>query len=187
MRRTRMLALLLSTIVASGCSVRFSQLDTVRRLMPAELLASSNQSVLADYEWIFEFSGVRYSIYPVAARGRNVIFRGRSNLEITWDGESIIVIDGIPGAFGRFESGVEGSERWYAVAGRSVVRATCSPRRDWRLTNDRRGWRQECLGLRDGTPVSTQHLVELDKDDQIRLIESTIVPGAAPLRLVRSR
>jgi hypothetical protein len=187
MRRAGTLALWFVMVMTTGCSVRFSQLDTVRRLMPTELLASSNQSVLAEYEWMLEFSGARYSIYPVAARGRNVVFRGRSGLEITWDGESIIVIDGMPGAFGRFESGIEGSERWYALAGQSVVRATCSPRRDWRLTSDRRGWRQECLGVRDGTAVVTQHLIEMDQNDQICLIESTIVPGAAPLRLVRSR
>jgi hypothetical protein len=183
----RAVCLLIGVTLASACSVRVNQIDTLRRLIPSIAGLSADRSVLEQYEWSFEFGESRFAVYPVEAQGRNVVFASGFGLRLTWDGESIIIIDQMPGAFGRFESGVEGGERWYAVPGQSVVRAECSPVRQWRLTVDRHGWRQECVAQRDGIDVATQHLVEFDQNNQIRQIETTVVPGMSPLRIRRLR
>lgn len=169
--------------LSGGCAVRINQIETARRLMPGQSMASQ----LEAYAWLLTFNGVQIIVYPVQAQGRNVIFANGNGLRLTWDGETVIVIDGFPGAMGRYESGVEGPERWYARAGSSVVRSSCSPKREWRLTADRMGWRQECSVSESDRGIKTQHLVEVDRRGQIRLIEATLVPGAAPLRLQKQK
>jgi hypothetical protein len=166
----------------AGCAVRMNQLDTAKRLIPQ--MGATRE--LAEYAWVLSFNGVELTVYPVEAKGRNVLFANGNGLRLTWDGETVIVIDGLPGALGRYESGVEGAERWYARAGAPVVRLSCTPPRQWRLTDDRKGWRQECSGLVVGRRTKTEHLVELDGRGNIRLIETTLIPGVSPLRLRRA-
>lgn len=169
--------------LTSGCAVRMNQLDTAKRLLPQMGAAQE----LAEYAWVLSFNGTELTVYPIEAKGRNVLFANGNGLRLTWDGETVIVIDGFPGALGRYESGVEGAERWYARAGAPVVRLSCAPQRQWRLTDDRKGWRQECSGQVVGRRVRTEHLVELDGRDNIRLIEATLIPGVSPLRLRRAK
>jgi hypothetical protein len=61
----------------------------------------------------------------------------------------------------------------------------CTPRRDWRLTEDRKGWRQECAGELEGRPVRGEHTVEFDGAGNIREIRSTLVPSVGPAVLRR--
>lgn len=180
MRPVRLLFPLLMVVLV-GCVVRVNQLDTAKRL----LTGSSASRKLADYAWVFGLNGARIVVYPVQAVGRNVLFASGDGLRLTWDGESIIVIEGYPGALGRLESGIDGAERWYARAGQPIFRATCGGRREWQLSSSRFGWRQECTGELDGRRVSTQHLVEFDGGGNVQLIEATLIPGAPPVQLQR--
>jgi hypothetical protein len=176
--------------VLTGCSVRMNQLETAQRLVPAiqqSLRGSADAQTAQAYAWEFSFNGGAFIVYPVEVQGRNVIFRNAGDLRIVWDGESLIVIENIPGAFGRYEQGVEGQglTRWYARQGSPVLRLQCAPQRDWRLTDDRHGWRQECSGEIDHRPVRAEHTVEFDRDKNIREIRSTLVPTVGPAVLRR--
>jgi hypothetical protein len=178
-------------VVLTGCSVRMNQLETAQRLVPAiqqSLRGSADAETAQAYAWEFSFNGGAFIVYPVEVEGRNVIFRNAGDLRIVWDGESLIVIENMPGAFGRYEQGVEGEQwldRWYARAGAPVLRMVCTPRRDWRLTEDRKGWRQECTGELEGRPVRGEHTVEFDGAGNIREIRSTLVPSVGPAVLRR--
>ena len=173
-------ALLCLTALLAGCVIRAAQLETLQRLMPT----GSADPRLANYAWTLSFNGVQYTVYPTQADGRRVTFVNGNGLRLEWDGESIIVIDGVPGAFGRYESGVEGEERWYARAGHPVVRATCLSKRNWQLSDFRRGWRQECATpVPGGAPLKSTHLVEFDGRGNVSLIEASSTPGATPIAL----
>lgn len=178
-----------TTLIAAGCAVRMNQLESAKRILPAVRASFSGEGgQAAEYAWEFSFNGAAFIVYPVEAQGRNVIFRNAGDLRIVWDGESLIVIENMPGAFGRYEQGVEGetrSDRWYARAGAPILRMSCSPRRDWRLTNDRKGWRQECTGQLEGRAVRSEHSVEFDRNDAIREIRSTLTPAVSPASLRR--
>lgn len=177
--------LLLGTfLVISACSVRMKQIDTVRRLLPS----GSDTQALMSYAWTLTFNGTELVIFPVEAQGRQVLFASKNGLRLRWDGESIIVIEGLPGAFGRYESGIEqdGKERWYAQEGRTVERARCAPRREWRLSDRQHGWRQDCLTNDRGQLLRSYHAVEFDVDNNIKLIEASSRPGGSLLSLSRS-
>jgi hypothetical protein len=191
-KRTRWLLLVAAfSAVLTGCSVKMNQLETAKRLVPAiqqSLRGSADAQTAQAYAWEFSFNGGAFIVYPVEAQGRNVIFRNAGDLRIVWDGESLIVIENMPGAFGRYEQGVEGEkrlDRWYARAGAPVLRMACTPRRDWRLMEDRKGWRQECTGELEGRPVRGEHTVEFDGTGNIREIRSTLVPSVGPAVLRR--
>lgn len=184
--------------MASCGAVRVGQVETAKRL--AEPLisvmtsAEDNAEALAPYEWRLVFNDMEFSVYPIAQQGRRTIFANASGLKLTWDGESLIFIEGMPGAFGYYEQGIEpdslsdaGSRRWYARAGWPVLYLDCAPQRDWRLTPERAGWRQECEGELDGQRVRSMHSVERDVQGAIREIRSTLWPLVAPLRLYRLR
>jgi hypothetical protein len=179
------------SLFVTGCSVKINQLETAKRLIPAvqhSLRGGTDSQTAAAYVWEFSFNGGAFIVYPVEAQGRNVIFRNANDLRIVWDGESLVVIEGMPGAFGRYEQGVEGEQRldrWYARQNSPTLRLTCTPQRDWRLTEDRKGWRQECTGLMEGRSVRAEHGVEFDRNDNIREIRSTLVPTAGPAVLRR--
>ena len=172
-------------LLLSGCAVRFAQLDTVQRFIPV----GSPDPRLADYAWTISLNGVQYTVYPTRADGRRVSFVNGNGLRLDWDGESIIVLEGMPGAFGRYESGVEADERWYARAGMPVVRAVCSPGITWRLSESRQGWRQECVTQSAAEQpaaaksLRSTHLVEFDAQGNITLIEASMSPGAALISL----
>jgi len=180
----RPILVLLLAVSLTGCSLRMNQLETARRFLP-----TSADPRLAAYAWELKFNGTSYLVYPVEARGRQVLFANGNGLRLTWDGESIILLEGVPGAFGRYESGVEpdGRERWYAQAGFPIARAACTPQRQWRLTQARSGWRQECVSAPDQKSLLSQHLVELDEQGNITLIEASIRPGVKKFSLSRQR
>jgi len=178
-------------VTLTGCSVKMNQFETAKRLVPAiqqSLRGSADAQTAAAYAWEFSFNGGAFIVYPVEAQGRNIIFRNAGELRIVWDGESLIVIENMPGAFGRYEQGFEGDDRltrWYARQGSPVLKMQCAPRRDWRLTDDRRGWRQECSGQLENRPVRAEHTVEFDRGSNIREIRSTLVPTVGPAVLRR--
>ena len=180
-----------AALLLTGCSVKMNQLETAKRLVPAvqqSLRGGANAQTAAAYAWEFSFNGGAFIVYPVEAQGRNVIFRNAGDLRLVWDGESLIVIEGMPGAFGRYEQGIEGEQRldrWYARQNSPTLRLTCTPPRDWRLTEDRKGWRQECAGAMEGRPVRAEHGVEFDRNNNIREIRSTLVPTVGPAVLRR--
>ena len=172
-----------SIILIAGCSAQFKQAETVQRLLPNK----ANAKDLMAYAWTFSFNGTEIVVFPVEAQGRRVLFSGADGLRLTWDGESIIVIEGMPGAFGRYESGVEpgGKQRWYAQHGWSVERAECTPRREWRLSERQYGWRQECLAKSAARSLRASHSVEFDGRGNITRIETSSRPGGSPFSLRR--
>jgi hypothetical protein len=172
-------ALIVCGLSFSGCALRAPQVDTVKRLLPM----GGQDPRLAAYAWTLSFNGVSYLVYPIEAAGRRVVFANGNGLRLEWDGETIIVIDGVPGAFGRYESGVEGDERWYARAGSPAVRARCSPTRSWRLNESRYGWRQECSSASADRTLRSTHVVEFDRSGNISLIEASMAPGGSSISL----
>ena len=103
---------------------------------------------------------------------------------------ALLAIENMPGGFGRYISGreitPEGKEgRWYDQEGFPVRRATCTPPRAWRLSEDRFGWRQNCRSTIDGVPVTANHLVEYDEKSTIREIEASVFPGGPTIVLRR--
>lgn len=179
LRKSLFAASVLCSMMLSGCAVRAPQVDTVKRLLPA----GGEDPRLAAYAWRLSFTGVSYLVYPVEAAGRRVVFANGNGLRLEWDGETIIVIDGVPGAFGRYESGVEGAERWYARAGSPAVRARCLPSRRWRISDTRQGWRQECTATELGRTLRSTHVVEFDRSGNIALIEASMAPGGPTMSL----
>ena len=177
---------LLASLGVSGCAVRMNQLESAKRIAPSLRAAFSDEGARAvEYAWEFSFNGAAFIVYPVEVQGRNVIFRNASELRLVWDGESLIVIENMPGSFGRYEQGVEGAKRWYARANMPVLYLDCTPRRDWRLRENQKGWRQECTGELEGRRVRAEHSVEFDQNDAIREIRSTLAPTVSPASLRR--
>jgi hypothetical protein len=166
-------------VALSGCGVAFRQIGTIQQMLPSR--------EEPQYAWRFEFNGTETVVYPVVAEGRRVLFANRDGLRIHWDGETIYLIEGMPGAFGTYRAGVEGSDRWYDRDGAKAYRLTCTPLREWRVSDVSRGTRQECRGQAEGMEVVTQHTITLDISGQIRTIEATLVPRMAPASLVRLR
>ena len=176
----------ISLIALSACSVKVAQVDTVRRFIPA----GDEQRRLDNFAWAFTLAGTEYRLYATRIEGRNAYFTNDIGMNLVWDGESIIVLENLPGSFGRYESGREITaqgieERWYARAGEPVQRARCSPMREWRLTDDRYGWRQECTTERDGVVLPAVHLLERDGRGLVRLIQAPIAPGGPLITLRR--
>ena len=184
--KIRLFMALLLAVTLGGCGVRFNQLETARRLVPD---LADRGDALAAYAWTLSFHGSAYTVYPVEARGRQVLFANGDGLRLRWDGESIIVLEGLPGAFGRYESGIESNraERWYAQPGRPLMRARCSGFRDWRLREQQSGWRQECSMDSDAGRLNAYHAVEFDGAGMITAIHASIVPGGAQFSLRRNR
>lgn len=170
-------------MLIGGCSAQFKQAETAKRLLPD----TANDEALMAYAWMFSFNGTEIVVFPVEAQGRRVLFSGADGLRLSWDGESIIVIEGMPGAFGRYESGIEpgGNQRWYAQQGWPIERADCTPRREWRLSERQHGWRQECFSKPPTSGLRSSHSVELDAQGNITLIEASSRPGASNFSLRR--
>lgn len=164
-------------LALSGCGVAFRQIGTVQQMMPTR--------EEPQYAWRFVFNGTETLVYPVVAEGRRVLFANRDGLRIHWDGETIYLIEGMPGSFGTYRAGVEGTERWYDRDGAKTYRLSCTPPREWRVSEASRGTRQECGGRTEGVDVAAQHTTTVDAAGQIRAIEATLVPRMAPALLVR--
>ena len=201
----------LALVALTGCGpVKFNQLETAKRITqplvqplvqpllgavaPGQAQAQVSPETLAQYEWRFIFNDTEFAVYPISQQGRRTVFANADGLKLTWDNESMIIIEGMPGAFGHYQQGVEpgsvtesGSRRWYARAGWPVLYLDCVPMRDWRLTDDRYGWRQECEGDLQGARVRSMHSVERDRQGNIREIQVTLWPTVRPMRLRRVR
>ncbi len=161
----------------AGCGIAFRQVGTIQQMLP------SQESL--QYAWRFTFNGTETLVYPIISEGRRVQFANRDGLRLHWDGETIYWIENLPGAFGTYRAGVEGSDRWYDRDGAKTYRLTCSPPREWRVSDAAWGTRQECRSEAEGVEVAAQHTITLDAARQIRAIEATLVPRMAPATLVR--
>ena len=161
----------------SGCGVAFRQAGTIQQMLPIR--------EAPQYAWRFVFNGTETLVYPIIAEGRRVQFANRDGLRLHWDGETIYWIENLPGAFGPYRAGVEGTERWYDRDGARTYRLTCTPPREWRVSDVSRGTRQECRGQAEGVEVAAQHTITLDAAGQVRTIEATLVPRMAPATLIR--
>jgi hypothetical protein len=176
---SRVVMIAFACVALSGCGVAFRQIGTVQQMMPTR--------EEPQYAWRFVFNGMETLVYPVVAEGRRVLFANRDGLRIHWDGETIYLIEGLPGSFGTYRAGVEGNERWYDRDGAKTYRLTCTPPRQWRVSDVSRGTRQECRGQAEAVEVAAHHTVMLDTAGQIRVIEATLVPRTAPVTLLRLR
>ncbi len=168
---------MLACLVIAGCGVAFRQAGTVQQMLPTR--------EAPQYAWRFTFNGTETLVYPIIAEGRRVQFANRDGLRLHWDGETIYWIENLPGAFGTYRAGVEGSDRWYDRDGAKTYRLSCTPPREWRVSDTSQGIRQECRGETEGVQVSAQHTVTRDALGQIRTIEATLVPRMAPATLTR--
>lgn len=165
---------------ASGCALNTPQVATVKRLIPT--FGQTSQESLEPFAWSFSMAGTQYRVYAQKVQGRRVTFVNDFGMEVVWDGDSLIIIEGIPGGFGPYRSGRElnatgQEERWYAISSAPVHRARCTPPRLWRLSDDRYGWRQQCTGNIDGVSVTADHVVEFDRQGRTREIEASVFPG----------
>jgi hypothetical protein len=168
----------LALLLVVGCtSLGFRQVGTVQQLLPSR--------EAPQYAWRFSFNGTETLVYPVVAEGPRVLFANRDGLRLHWDGETIYLIEGLPGALGTYRAGVEGNERWYDRDGAKTYRLICSPNRDWQVSASQRGLRQECRGAADGVAVTARHTIERDAAGNIRVIEATLIPRMAPVTLTR--
>ena len=174
---SRVVMIAFACVALSGCGVAFRQIGTVQQMMPTR--------EEPQYAWRFVFNGTETLVYPVVAEGRRVLFANRDGLRIHWDGETVYLIEGMPGSFGTYRAGVEGNERWYDRDGAKTYRLACTPPRQWRVSDVSRGTRQDCRGEAEGVEVAAQHTVTLDAAGQIRAIEATLVPRMAPASLER--
>ena len=164
-------------LALAGCGLAFRQAGTIQQMLPTR--------EAPQYAWRFTFNGTETLVYPIIAEGRRVQFANRDGLRLHWDGETIYLIEGLPGSFGAYRAGVEGSERWYDRDGAKTYRLSCTPPREWRVSDASRGTRQECRGDAEGVEVAAQHTITLDAAGQIRAIEATLVPRMAPASLIR--
>ena len=180
---TRLWLGVVATASLAGCgAVNVNQLGTVQRLLPERdpLLAQAEP-----FAWDLQFAGGRYTVYPATPDRQQIIFGTPDGLRAYWDGRVLFRIEGLPGAVGLLQSGIEGGERWFARDGGPTVRLACTPPRDWRLSENQRGWRVECSGVVDGRKVAATQVAEFDGAGQLRRIEATVIPGISTLVLER--
>jgi hypothetical protein len=177
-----LIVLPLGILPLGGCAVRASQLETVRGLW----YGLRTSEVAAPFAWQFEFNGVGYTVYPVAERAGRVIFANGSGLTLEWDGEFIVVVEGLPGAIGVVR--IERSERSvrYRLGEGGFVTLDCGSRRAWRISPTQHGLRRECLGEDRHIALRSIHEVEFDTQDRPAVIRSTLVPGAPAATLTRA-
>jgi hypothetical protein len=179
----RLLSCLLVAVAMGGCgTINVKQVGTVQRLLPDRnpLLAQAEP-----FAWNVDFAGGRYTVYPTALGDGLVIFASPDGVRVHWDGRSVYRVEGLPGAIGLLQSGIEGEERWFSRDGGPTVRLGCTPRRDWRLSATQQGWRVECRGEVDGRKVSATQVAEFDGTGRLQRIEATVIPGVSPLVLER--
>jgi hypothetical protein len=172
-----------ATALLAGCAaVNVQQLDSVKRALPQvdERLAAAEP-----YAWDMRLAGMAFTVYPATPGGDRVIFANPDGLRVHWDGRVVFRVEGLPGALGLLQSGIEGEERWYARDGGPTVRLGCTPRRDWRLSATQQGWRVECRGEVDGRKISATQVAEFDGAGQLQRIEATVIPGFSTVVLER--
>lgn len=178
---------LICPLILAGCTLGIPKPGALKSLWPFK---SADQKALEAFAWSLSVAGTEYRVYAMKVEGRTVYFRNDFNMRLTWNGESFVSIENMPGGFGRYASGREltaqGQEqRWYAQDAVPVRRARCTPAAAWRLSEDRFGWRQTCRGDVDGVSVESSHVVEYDSNSMIREIEASVFPGGPRLILRR--
>ena len=172
-------------IFLMGCAnVNVAQVDALRRMLPE---ADANLQAAAPYAWDLHFAGMALTVFPATPGRGLVLFAAPDGIRVHWDGRAVFRVEGLPGAVGLLQSGIEGEERWFARDGAPTVRLRCTPRRDWRLSKNQQGWRVECVGEVEGRKVSAVQTAEFDSMGELRRIEATVIPGASPLVLERRR
>lgn len=170
----------IATLVGGCGTVNVNQVGTVQRLLPDR---DPLRTQAEPFAWDLLFAGGRYTVYPAMSGGGRIIFATPEGLRVHWDGRVVFRVEGLPGAVGLLQSGIEGTERWYSRDGGPTVRLACTPPRDWRLSERQHGWRVECSGVLDGRKVSATQVAEFDGAGKLRRIEETVIPGLAPLVL----
>jgi YD repeat-containing protein len=180
-------------LLPTGCAFRSNQVNTVSRVASALSTDQSMQAQAMNYAYEVSFAGMSVILYPVSQQGQRTVFSNAEKVTLTWDGESVITLENWPGAFGRYEQGIEpgsqsstGFERWYAQAGTPIMRLACTPRRQWRLSPTRSGWRDTCTGDYQGERVTASHSVEWDAQGQLREIRAPL-SSTVQLRLKKLR
>lgn len=170
-------------VSVASCAFQANQVNTLSRLATTLTTDQDMQTQALNYAYEVSFAGMQMIVYPVSQNGRRTVFSNAEQVTLTWDGESLITIENWPGGFGRYEQGVEpnsrsatGFERWYAQAGKPIMRLACTPRRQWRLAPNRSGWRDTCTGEYQGEQVTASHSVEWDGKGQLREILATLSP-----------
>ena len=110
-----------AALLLAGCAaVNAPQLAAVRRALPQ---TDDNLEAAAPYAWDLRFADMVFTVYPVAAGGDTVIFANPEGLRAYWNGSVLYRVEGLPGALGLLQSGIEGEERWYARDGGQIGRA----------------------------------------------------------------
>ena len=182
LRLVRFLAACATALLAGCAAINVQQLDSVKRALPQmdERLAAAEP-----YAWDLRFAGMAFTVYPASPGGDRVVFANPAGLRVYWDGRAVFRVEGLPGALGLLQSGIEGEERWYARDGGPTIRLGCTPRRDWRLSSTQQGWRVECRGEIDGRKISATQVAEFDGAGRLQRMEATVIPGVSPLVLER--
>lgn len=182
--RTRRLGMVAAAaLMLGGCAaVNVRQFEAVQRALPR---ADAELEAAAPYAWNLRFAGMAFTVYPATPGGGRVVFANPEGLRVYWDGRAVYRVEGMPGALGLLQSGIEGEERWFARDGGPTVRLRCTPRRDWRLSATQQGWRVECRGEAEGRKLSATQVAEFGADGGLRRIEATLIPGVSPMILER--
>lgn len=186
-RRVVFLPLVVLLLVVAGCVFSVPQVDTIRRLSE---LNNKPPPDLAPYAWSISVAGTEYTVYAIRASGNRVFFRNDYGMNVVWDGDSFVLIENMPGNFGKYLSGREITAeleegRWYSQEGVPVVKAVCTPPSAWHFSQDRFGWRQSCRSKADGVIAVAEHEVEFDAKSSIRRIEASIFPAGPKIVMRR--
>ena len=182
-RGTSTLALLgLSALgVVAGCSVTPKQAYELRRLLPSAEKREAER--LAAVAWRLRFAGAEYLVLPTTTPEGGLVFYGANGLQVSFDGREVTAIERLPGAYGSLRVEKSGDERRYVRGGRRTYAVRCSPSIEWQVRPGQAGWRMECRGSLNDTPVVIRHTVDWDANRVPTRISATIAPGTAPLVL----
>jgi len=179
--RVTAVAVFFISAVISACSVSPQQVLELRRWLPTEQKRHREQFLAT--AWRMRFAGAEYLLNAEAAPDGAIRFSNTAGLVIEFDGAEIVLIEGLPGAFGTFKVIKEGSFRRFQRPGRRTFDANCNQPIEWQLSPDRVGTRLECFGTLNGVPVRTWHSQEKAAEGALRRLVSTVAPGSAPLTL----
>jgi len=167
--------------LVAGCSVTPKQAYELRRLLPSA--EKSEAERLAAVAWRLRFAGAEYRVIPITTPDGGLVFYGANALQVTFDGREVTAIEQLPGAFGPWRVEKSGNERRYVRGGRRTYAVRCSPSIEWQVRPGQAGWRMECRGSLNDTPVVIRHTVDWDANRVPTRISATIAPGTAPLVL----
>lgn len=171
---SRVLALVLASVLASACSVQSTQSEILRSVLP------NGSEDIDQFAWRMQFNGVEALVYAVVVQD-GIVFTNRDGLQIGFDGWDVVFVTGLSGAIGdvrvRKQSGEEGP-RTHLIAGVGDFEVDCaSPRRD------APGWITECVHRSGEEVFVLKQRLKLDAAGGVVRIESYIVPGAGPMIL----